>query len=400
MDDSSVHPREARTVVTGNTCSAVADRCLIELHALRGFAGTVAAKSQAREAGLAMRDVSSWSLSLGRWGGVSVRLHGVFFLFAVLVVYLSLQANSVLWHSAIGLGVLLVSVFAHELAHCFTAVRLGGVADQIALGPLGGMTPVSVPHYPRREAIAILAGPAANLTLFSAAAIPLALLDANPIALLNPLDPRGLFEVSPALSALKMSCWLNWLLFLVNLLPAVPLDGGPALRAWLTPSIGYHAAVLVVSRAAKLTAVALCLLAWIIHDDYRSSSVPPWLPLVSLAIFVFFSARVEAERLELEDEDEDLLGYDFSQGYTSLERQLDPPKRQVRPSGAMRRWIDSRREARRRRRQEIERDEEQRFDEILGRIHIEGMNGLTSEERALLVRVSARYRSRQSQLGS
>ena len=36
------------------------------------------------------------------------------------------------------------------------------------------------------------------------------------------------------------------------------------------------------------------------------------------------------------------------------------------------------------------------MDSILGRLHEIGMDGLTSEERTLLRRVSARYRNRQS----
>jgi hypothetical protein len=50
---------------------------------------------------------------------------------------------------------------------------------------------------------------------------------------------------------------------------------------------------------------------------------------------------------------------------------------------------------RKQRRELQERDEERQVDEILSRLHSAGMDGLTAKERALLNRVSARYRNRQ-----
>ena len=52
-------------------------------------------------------------------------------------------------------------------------------------------------------------------------------------------------------------------------------------------------------------------------------------------------------------------------------------------------------EMRRRRRLFLEQAEERQVDEILLRLHETGMDGLSAKERALLNRVSARYRNRQ-----
>jgi hypothetical protein len=109
-------------------------------------------------------------------------------------------------------------------------------------------------------------------------------------------------------------------------------------------------------------------------------------------VFVYSSASAEAARLEEADWEEDLFSYDFSQGYTSLERTMDPPRK---PSSSMRRWLENRREMRRRKRQWMEQEEERQVDAILIRLHEKGMAGLTAKERAVLQRVSARYRNRQ-----
>ena len=111
-----------------------------------------------------------------------------------------------------------------------------------------------------------------------------------------------------------------------------------------------------------------------------------------LAVFVFFSASTEAARAEQTDWNEELFSYDFSQGYTSLERSSEPRQQ---PQGSLQRWINGRRERRQRRRQMQEREEEREVDEILSRLHQSGMQGLTARERAILQRVSARYRNRQ-----
>jgi hypothetical protein len=87
------------------------------------------------------------------------------------------------------------------------------------------------------------------------------------------------------------------------------------------------------------------------------------------------------------------LGYDFSQGYTSLEQAADTPRRRER--NFIQRWLDKRRDVKRRRTREVEEEEERRVDEILARVKDVGLEALAPDERALLQRVSQRYRNRQ-----
>ena len=61
----------------------------------------------------------------------------------------------------------------------------------------------------------------------------------------------------------------------------------------------------------------------------------------------------------------------------------------------MRQWLDNRREARRQREKELEEHDDQRVDEVLARLHDLGPGAMSEEDRALLDRVSARYRNRQ-----
>jgi hypothetical protein len=57
--------------------------------------------------------------------------------------------------------------------------------------------------------------------------------------------------------------------------------------------------------------------------------------------------------------------------------------------------VQQRREARRFQKLQLEQEEERQVDAILIRLNEVGLTGLSPKERALLERVSARYRSRQ-----
>ncbi|MEX2112594.1 MAG: hypothetical protein WD845_05375 [Pirellulales bacterium] len=341
-----------------------------------------------------MNDSSGWSLSLGRWGRVQFRLHALFLVVAVFAFVLATHSepSGPAAKAALAVGILFVSVVAHELGHAFAVTRVGGSVERIVIGPLGGLGGHESPREPHAELIAILAGPLVNLGLLLLT-LPLLLLAGVSVPiLLAPLEPVGLTEGPWWTVALKLAFWTNWLLLVVNLLPAYPFDGARILRALLLPALDVRGACLVAVRISKLTALLLCVWAWFISDAATAWAWPAWLPLVMLAILVYFSAAQEAVKGEESDWDEELFSYDFSQGYTSLERSSQPRSR---PPGPVLRWLHARRELRKQRRELQERDEERQVDEILSRLHASGMDGLGAKERALLQRVSARYRNRQ-----
>jgi hypothetical protein len=115
--------------------------------------------------------------------------------------------------------------------------------------------------------------------------------------------------------------------------------------------------------------------------------------VIALAVLIELFVRTESRMLEDGGYFEDgVVGYDFSEGYTSLESSAA----KVRPykESALRRWRRRRSELRRQRRLLREAAEERRMDEILDKLHREGRGALNEEEQRFLVRVSARYRNR------
>ena len=245
-----------------------------------------------------------------------------------------------------------------------------------------------MPLEPPSEWLAVAAGPLANLGVCFLAALCLALRgDANLVGLMNPFSPTDVLEGQPLAIGLKLTFWINWLLVLVNLIPAYPFDGGRALRAALLvirPRLEPQRAVMIVAAVAKLIALGLLIVAWLVRSDSLDYVVQSWFALVLLAVFVFFSARKAESMAAATGQEEAFLGYDFSEGYTSLER--SGPKTFTKPHiGPLVRWWQRRRELREQKQRELEAFEDCRVDEILSQVHQTGLDSLSPEDRSAAV---------------
>lgn len=352
-----------------------------------------------------MRD-TYWSIGLGVWGGIQVRLHASFLAFGAFTLFLSSQEpeTGMLGLAALSLLVLLFSVVVHEIAHGLMALRVGGSMDQMVLSPLGGLVPPTVPANHLCQLLTAISGPAANLALVVLTAIPIVILKdgVTLIGLLNPIAPREALTGPLGIVALKLLFWINWMLVLANLLPAPPLDGGRLLRAILAPTLGARRAVLAVAGVARLVAVALfCAAILLRHEtasfpldggiDTPTVSIPLWAPLVLLSFAIFFGATVELEKSRDRRLGDELVGFDFGPSYGDYDGR-EPPERAE--PGPIRRWLERRREIRERQRQLLEDEEDCRVDDILARLHAHGPQSLTPADRTLLARASARYRNR------
>lgn len=333
-----------------------------------------------------MRDFLAWNVSLGRWAGVQIRVHAFFLILALMAWQAVLVEAIPGWYCLVMLGVLLASVALHEAAHVMLSARLGFVPDQVVLWPLGGLAHLSLPHQPLAELVISLAGPAVNLAIAMGCCVTLlfaepGLLSFNPLLPPSPEHPWD----GPMLVAIGF--WVNWVLLLVNLLPASPLDGGRALRAFLWMRVGYRSASSHAASISRLAGVAVFVLGCLLYSEYKFAP----LPLGILGCVLMFAPRSESDRSLDSDTEESAFGYDFSQGYTSLERHYEPATTARRREGMVRRWLERRKQARLERRRHQEEEEDRRVDEILSRL----AQGISPEEEALLKRVSARYRNRE-----
>jgi Zn-dependent protease len=352
-----------------------------------------------------MRDFFSWSLPLGRVFGISVRVHVLLPLVAAGLILRTVFQKDVLAGTWIDmsmlLGLMFIAILLHEFGHCYAGRLMDGEANEILLWPLGGLAMVDVPQTPRANFVVAIAGPAVNLLLFVICGVLLSVVcEVRPIW--NPLwypfrsDSTGVVMLTawsgeemkaPNLGAIVLArfCYVNWLLFLFNmLLIGFPMDAGRMFQCILWKYVGYRQATLAAIFAGFLTALALGLVAIIWNE---------WL-FCALGLFIFVSCWQQRVVLETGGE-ESLFGYDFSQGYTSLERDhpssAAPPRRRL---NWFQRW-SQRRAARKLQRETEQREaEERRMDELLEKVQRHGLPALTDEERRFLKRVSDRYRNR------
>ena len=112
--------------------------------------------------------------------------------------------------------------------------------------------------------------------------------------------------------------YLNWVIMLANLLPALPFDGGRIFRSYLSQTAvvpgrdGLILPILAKSVALILALVGLVRLLLPRHFD--------GLTLIALAILIYWMVRIEAHMIEDGGFfDDGVFGYDFSEGYTSLD---------------------------------------------------------------------------------
>ena len=175
----------------------------------------------------------SGNISLGRIGGVEVRINWSWLVIFALIVWTladgvfpstnpGLSGNTHLAMAIVAALLFVVSILLHELGHAWEARREGLEVDGITLWLFGGVSQFKggFPSAGAEFRIAI-AGPLVSLVL-------------------------GVFFVLIAIAGLPsavdgVAAWLGYInlaLLVFNLIPALPLDGGRVLRAALWQSKG------------------------------------------------------------------------------------------------------------------------------------------------------------------
>jgi Zn-dependent protease len=231
----------------------------------------------------------SWKL--GRAFGIDVFIH---WSFPLILLY-------VLWefgHTGPGVTafveLLFLALFGcvllHEYGHALMARYFGIRTRDITLYPIGGIARLErMSERPGEELAIALAGPAVNVLI--AGVVGLVWWVANGF---GPLHLReeifNLYVGHPSVMLfLERLAWVNVVLVLFNLIPAFPMDGGRAFRAFLALGLGrVQATEVAVFVGAVLAGLGVLLgLAPIFVQQG-----PHW-TLVLLSMFVFFLGQQE-----------------------------------------------------------------------------------------------------------
>ncbi len=223
------------------------------------------------------------SLHLFTFQHIPVKLHWSFVLiiawFGYVVFSEGFQGSEIGWFV-----VLVICMFSfvvmHEFGHALAAKRYGVTTRDIILLPIGGMARLeNIPENPIQELIIAIAGPMVNVALallLLAAILLFGLWDSTSLA-------SNLTQVLTLKGVIVLLFIMNIGLFLFNLVPAFPMDGGRVFRAFLAMKTDRLTATKWASRVGQMLAIVFFIFGASV-DHYG---------LMMIGVFIFFAAQTE-----------------------------------------------------------------------------------------------------------
>jgi Zn-dependent protease len=207
--------------------------------------------------------------------GVPVRLHFTFLILLIFLLFIGVGDRQSGAMTALYILALFASVLLHELGHTLVARRYGIQTLEVVMFPVGGISRLDRTPRPREELWIAIAGPLVNAVL---AAGLLAWVAAQQ----GFVKVELLREPTDANLAQRIALG-NLLLFLFNLLPAFPMDGGRILRSVLALRRPEEQATRIAAGAGQFLAIMLGLFGLLSANFI----------LVFVALFVFLGATQE-----------------------------------------------------------------------------------------------------------
>ena len=223
-----------------------------------------------------------WSLKVGRILGIDVYIHATFLILLVFVGMAYWQVGQSLQAAIVGILfflALFLCVLLHEFGHALVARRYGIATRDITLLPIGGLARLErMPEKPAQELRVALAGPAVNVVIAGVLAACLtATGDWQPVSALG-VAQGGMLE---------RLFLINVFLFVFNMLPAFPMDGGRVLRALLAMRMDFAEATRVAAAIGQGMALFFGMVGLFSNPM-----------LVFIAFFVWIGAAHEARSVE------------------------------------------------------------------------------------------------------
>lgn len=225
-----------------------------------------------------------WSFKIAKIFGIDVKVHSTFFLlimwigFSYWVTERNLQA---VMSGILFIILLFLFVVFHEFGHALAARKYGIETKDITLLPIGGVARLErMPKKPAQELWVAIAGPLVNL--FFGIVLFIGLLLTNNLPSIQQI---GLTEGSLwwRLATVNLS------LFLFNLIPAFPMDGGRIIRALLAMRMEYTRATQVAASLGQGIALIFGLIG-LLGNPF----------LLFIAFFVWIGASQESSMVQVQ----------------------------------------------------------------------------------------------------
>lgn len=229
------------------------------------------------------------SIQIGKIMGIPIKLHITFLL--ILPVFAWIFASNpprfgfndvepvtyrILLASSAAI-LLFACVLLHELGHSYVALKHGSNIQSITLFLFGGVSAMEeIPRTPRTELKMAIAGPSVSLLIG--------------VVLLIIYD---IFQTeSPFMRLIWLLGYINIILFIFNLIPAFPMDGGRVLRSWLAGRMSYIKATRAAAGVGRMFAIFMGIFGLL-----TVSMGGFWLILI--AFFIYIGASEEERSTEV-----------------------------------------------------------------------------------------------------
>lgn len=171
------------------------------------------------------KQMSNWNVSLGQWFKIPVYLHWSWLLLFGFIMISSPSFAPVY-------ACVFILVLLHELGHSLMARHFDIPVDNITLYPIGGVAKIAPSSKPsnKQELFIAMAGPFVNLVLFP------------------------VFLILSSNDFLRILGYYNIALFVFNVIPALPMDGGRIFRSILAMTFvkNYYKATLISVRLSQV----------------------------------------------------------------------------------------------------------------------------------------------------
>lgn len=231
---------------------------------------------------------NSWYI--GTYWGIPVKIHWTFGLLLFYVGYLGysngLQAMETIW---LGIYILVIffCVVLHEYGHALTARRYGIQTEDIILSPIGGIARMKrIPDNGWEEFKVAIAGPLVNVVI----ATILGTIFYFAYGFSQFLNDEDVSYIATLPGFMSYVIASNVALFIFNLIPAFPMDGGRILRALLSLKLGTLKATKIASIVGRLLALGFVILAF----KYQLVTIG------FIGVFIFLMATLESRSVIIE----------------------------------------------------------------------------------------------------
>jgi Zn-dependent protease len=317
--------------------------------------------------------------------GIRVRAHAMLIIAIVFVLLFGVGVGTYLDRLIVA-GAIFTIVLLHEFGHCFAARSVGGSAEEIIMHPLGGLAMAQAPRRPWPTFVTVAGGPLVNVVICAITGTTLWI--AFSLTIWNPASETSLQDAWSA-GRVDPQAWLtwgrwvlwihltSWALLVFNMLPIFPLDGGQMLQSILWPRFGYYKSMLFAATTGIVGGIALAA--------FGLATLSIFLALIGImGIINCVNMRrmlVAEGPWGFQDEDSD---YSASLGINVYTESAKTKTK--RPS--------NRAIKRARQREEQERLDQEKVDQILAKVSAQGMHSLSWWEKRTLKRATERQRKR------